>query len=45
VGQAAEMVPARVQMAAAAVLAVLMVYNVWKNSTHGTSRCAAPNGA
>lgn len=46
VGQASEMVPAWVQMAAAAVLAGLMGYNFWVNARHAASspvshtRCA-----
>lgn len=37
VGQAAEIVPAWIQMPAAAVLAGLMGYNIWKNSRQCTS--------
>lgn len=42
VGQAAEMVPAWVQMAAAAVLAGLMGYNFWVNARHAASSPVYP---
>lgn len=46
VGQAAEIVPAWIQIPAAAVLAGLMGYNIWKHSTHGASPvcCPGPGG-
>jgi hypothetical protein len=46
VGQAAEIVPAWIQIPAAAVLAGLMGYNIWKHSTHGASPvcCSGPGG-
>jgi uncharacterized membrane protein YraQ (UPF0718 family) len=37
VGQAAEIVPVWIQMPAAAVLAALMAYSLWKQSTRGAS--------
>jgi len=37
VGQAAEIVPAWIQIPAAALLAGLMGYNIWKNSRQCTS--------
>jgi uncharacterized protein len=42
VGQAAEMVPAWVQMAAAAVLAGLMGFNFWGNARHAASSPVYP---
>jgi uncharacterized membrane protein YraQ (UPF0718 family) len=42
VGQAAEIVPAWIRIPAAAVLAGLMTYSLWKQSSHGTSRDCCP---